>query len=345
MWLVRQFWLFYNVNPAILEGCPRVEKIRLAFFGLLTLLICIFAILSGVYLGYLVTEKVEFSALIGAILGWNFVNIYRLILITFDLHSKGKPNTKIGTFISCLLRGICLLLLIIIIIKPCELLYFNSAIQKELDKVVFEKERQVNEDWLQFIDDRISLYKGRINELQEEKLAEEKIIELNTGFSTDHLIELANEKIKGLNEQIDYLEEVVLWFESTKKDYLSEFEGAVKSSSYLVERFKILVFRFPESWFITLILGGIFLFPILMKMYAVKKFVYFQKEALAAQTLILEEYSSFKEAYREKLFSITGRDIQYFETYADPPFNTELIEGRQNFGDHQDFQNWASKFY
>ena len=141
------------------------------------------------------------------------------------------------------------------------------------------------------------------------------------------------------------MKEIVLWFESTKKEYLSEFEGAVKSSSYLIERFKILFFKIPESWFITLTLGIIFLFPILMKMYAVKKFIYFQKEALAAQTLILEEYSSFKGAYQEKLFSITGRNIQYYETYADPPFNTELTEDRQNFGDHQDFQNWASKFY
>lgn len=345
MWLVRQFWLFYNINPAILEECPRVEKIRFAFLGVITFLICIFAIFSGGYLGYLVTGEIGFSIIIGVILGWNFINLYRLILITIDLHPKGKPNTQIGTSISYLLRGICLFLLIVIVIKPCELLYFNSTIQKELDKVVIAKERQMNEDWLQFIDDRISAYTTRINKLEEEKKEEAKILESDTGFLTGHLIELANEKIKGLDEQINSLKEIVLWFEMTKSEYLSEFEEVVRSSSYLVERFKILLFKFPESWFITLTLGGIFLFPILMKMYAVKNFIYFQKEALAAQNLILEEYSSFKEAYREELFRITGRDIQYFETYADPPFNTELIEGRQNFGDHQDFLNWASKFY
>lgn len=343
MGLIRQFWLLYNVDPSILKGCPKAEKIRLAFLGVITFFIAIFAIFSGGYLSYLLTEKTGLSILIGIVLGWNFLNLYRLILITFDSPSKGKSNTQIGISISYLLRVICLFLAILIIIKPCELLYFNSGIEKELKMVIASKERQMNEDWLGFIDEKIAKYQASINELGEEILIEEELLASKTDLATKHLKELANQKIKKLNTQIESLEEIIVWFELTKEDYISAFKEVASDSSYLVERFKILFFKFPESWFITLVLGGIFLFPMLTKIYAVKHFDYFKAESLADQNLILKEYTSFKAQYQKELSHSTRRDIRYYETYADPPFNTVLKEDPQVFGNDEDFKEWVSK--
>ncbi|NRB53339.1 MAG: DUF4407 domain-containing protein [Saprospiraceae bacterium] len=340
----RPLWLLYNIDPSILQSCSLAEKSRLAMLGLLTLAITGFAIISGGYLCFLLTENYGLSAVLGILLGWNFLNLYRLLLITFDLPASNKSNTAVGTSFSYLLRGISLVLFFLIIIKPCELLYFHTAIDKELETVVAAKQRQMNGEWLQFLDDRISRYGNETQELEAEKQREIQFLDSHDNTFSDNEIGMIRHKIASLDSLISATEEIIAWSTATKEEYQAEFQELSQSSTHVIDRFKILFSKFPESWMITLVLGAIFLFPILIKIRAVQELEYYKREKEKAKNLIISEYHVFKESYQLTFTQFGGDEIQYYERYTDPPFNTKPKDGPNNLRDHKEFQNWVSKF-
>lgn len=340
----RPFWQLYNIDPSILRACSLAEKRHFAMLGLLILAITGFAAISGGYLSYLLTENYWLSCILGVFLSWNFLNLYRLLLITFDLSVSNNSSTVVGTSFSYLLRGISLVLFLLIIIKPCELLYFQTGIEKELETVVAAKQRQMNEEWLQFLDDRIMRHRTEIQDFENEK--EQEILFLNSHdlIVSDSMQGIVEQKIISLDTLIAATEEIIAWFASTKREYQAEFQQLSQSSTHVIDRFKILFRKFPESWIITIVLGSIFLFPILMKLKAVQEFEYYQKEQKRAQDLTLSEYYSFKESYHLTFTQIGINTVEYYERYTDPPFNTKPIKGPDKLRDRKDFQDWVSKF-
>jgi hypothetical protein len=291
MWLVRQFWLFYNIDPNLLEGSPNGEKIRLAIYGFISMVVIAFAFFSIGYLAYLVTLSWTGAVVIGSVLGWNFSNLFRLILNTISVNQAEVSGTFIGSSISIFLRATFLVLLIIIIIKPFEILLYEDQIEVIIQENEVTTERQLNEEWLGFIDAKINYYQYQIEELVLEKSIQEELLGPNVPHASDSLLEITQASIHRLNTQIEISQRLQTWFYQKKQEYIDSFEEAYSYSNNLVERFRILHGHFPETWIFTLLLGIVFLFPILIKAFTKNSFTYYKKEVEFERDLITKMLS------------------------------------------------------
>jgi len=343
MWLIRQFWLFYNIDPSLLEGCSTGEKVRFAIYGLLSLLVVIFAFFSVGYLGFLVTQSWIGAVAIGGVLGWNFSNLYRLVLTTISAKSSGPSLTSTGSSISIFLRGLFLVLLVIIIIKPFEILIYESQIAEILDQNTEQQKRELNEEWLGFIDDKIVYYEGRIRTLQQAKRQEQQLLRNSSSLSTE-LKETTQKSIDRIDSQLSTLRELQSWFQQTRSEYTKDFQETSSHSNNLIERFRVLNQYYPESWLMTFILGIVFLFPILVKAVTKNRSQYYNLEAESAERLIVQEYASFKEAYQRLMAESTGKPIAYYEPYEDPPFNSKPTIVEDSSKGEEAFKDWISNF-
>lgn len=343
MWLIRQFWLFYNIDPSLLKESPNGEKIRLAIYGFISMTVIAFAFFSIGYLAYLVTLSWTAAVMIGGVLGWNFSNLFRLILNTISIRQSGISGTFIGSAISTFLRATFLVLLIIIIIKPFEILLYEDQIEVIIQENEAISEQKLNEEWLDFIDAKINYYQYQMEVLAQEKSSQEELLDPNLPHASDSLIAITQSSIQRLNNQIESSKRLQTWFFQKKQEYIESFKETSSYSNNLVERFRILHKYFPETWIFTLLLSVVFLFPILIKAFTKDSSAYYKKEVEFERDLITKEYDAFRTQYQKQMLEATGQSITFFETCLDPPFNNKPIIIRDYSEGETEFKTWVSK--
>lgn len=336
----RQLWLLYNIDPVIAQDCPRPTRLRLAGIGIILGIVFCISFFSCGYLAWLITENLIASLFIGWILGWNFINLYRLILSTITTNPE-KSRTGIGMVFSSALRVFFLVALVIMIIKPLELLYLYPYINPYLEAFKKEKAGQLGEKELQFIDEAIQQNNDNITGYKKQIRKEEKLI---AGFSDPATVSLYQSSIDQLNVRIKSAEELNSKYQLMKEEYLTSYRQVSDDSNYIARRFQILLTRFPESWLITLLLGFMMTFPILVKLFTRKTSPYYREEEAQHKVLVLNSYQVFKENYTRQLEAATGLAITYFEPFIDAPFNTQPIPKEIECENQAEFWNW-SKIY
>ena len=234
MWLIRQFWLFYNIDPSLLEGCSTGEKVRFAIYGLLSLLVVIFAFFSVGYLGFLVTQSWIGAVAIGGVLGWNFSNLYRLVLTTISTKSSGPSLTSTGSSISIFLRGLFLVLLVIIIIKPFEILIYESQIAEILDQNTEQQKRETKRRVAR-LHRRLRSFTTKVVFVHYNKRNDKSnSCSANSSSLSTELKETTQKSIDRIDSQLSTLRELQSWFQQTRGEYTKDFQETSSHSNNLI---------------------------------------------------------------------------------------------------------------
>lgn len=109
---------------------------------------------------------------------------------------------------------------------------------------------------------------------------------------------------------------------------------------YFVAKVILLNNCYPVTWFVSVIMVGLFLFPIWIKSSLRRNKEYFNLKRKVEKQIVLEEYDKLKKEYNIRFSRIDvlmakqkWRKIRFKERkYHDPPFNTKprLIEDRKS---------------
>ncbi len=342
---MRFFWFLYNINPAIVASCSHKDQKRYATYGLIVFLVFLISFFSGSYLVYLIIGDWFFAIPIGGFLAWNFLNLYRLIMLTINPRDQKAESTGIGNYLTYLVRAVFMLFLVLVVIKPIELKLLENQIEPLLEEYEQKNARQFNEEWLGFINEEESEYREKNDSLSTE-IREDSVLlamVLSEEGRRDYLIKSTEARITNKKERISENKKHLVYLDSLKKAYREDFEATAKESLYLVERLRILMVELPWSWIITVIAGIILLFPILLKRFFIKNNAYFINEKDRENLLILSHYGWFKSHYEQLWEQSIGQRLAFFEAYEDPPFNRYPKDSHRGMVDDDSFNKWKKR--
>lgn len=342
---MRYLWLLYNINPRIVASCSKKDQYRYAAYGSIVLLVFLISLLSGCYLAYLITQDWYVAIILGGFLAWNFLNLYRLIMLTINPRNQKVESTGVGNYATLLVRSVFMLFLVLVVIKPLELKLLEKQIEPLLATYKERNKRQFNEEWLGFIDDEIDTYRQKNVGLAQEIRSDRSLLDMidSTDSSQEWLEESTTLQIETKKERMANNEKHIAYLNSVKTTYIEDFEEEASQSTYLVERLRILMLHLPWSWAITVLAGCVLLFPILVKRFFVKSSTYFVREQQEERELIQEHYKWFKKRYTEVWKENMDRTIVFFEAYEDPPFNRKLKPVDRGVIDDDAFSQWKKK--
>lgn len=338
--LMRRLWLLYNIDPRLMETCSNRDRYRYAAYGGIVLLVFLISFTSAVYLVYLMMFDWVLSIILGGILAWNFLNLYRLTLLTINPYDPQRGNTSIGNGATMFVRGIFLIILIAVVVKPLELRIFEAKIEPFIEIFHESKIAHFENQVLKLIDDEIARliednqkYKDELKILkrQMERIGEKSSL-VNFNVEEDLLLNRI-----GVNEK-----NIILLFQK-RSDYLQKYSAKIKDSSNLVERIRVLVVELPWSWLFSSIMGLVLLFPILLKRFFIIDDLYFCKERDQESKLILEHYEWFKDSYQAVFEKKYGFRLPFYEAFEDAPFNRKRKKEKIKKVDEIAFRTWIEK--
>lgn len=113
---------------------------------------------------------------------------------------------------------------------------------------------------------------------------------------------------------------------------------SIQESNFFVQRL-IYTMQIPFSWFINLLVIGIFLFPAILKLFISDYSKdYYKVKEMVETTIIVEGYEEMKLEFTNIMQAkFPDKKFQYYEAFVDPPFNTILKKDRRIFKSQEDF--------
>jgi len=336
---MRALWSLYNIDSKLISSCSKKDQYRYAAYGGIVLLFFLISLLSVIYTIYLLTFDWIMAAGLGPLLAWNFMNLYRLTLFTINPANPLTGDRSAGNMVTILVRSIFLILLLLVVVKPLELIILEKHIDPYIEVYKKEKIKHFDDKVLKFFDDEINLLKEenfKLNgDLVVRKTEFEEGREAYWGRSSLEANLLIN-RIKLNEKSIADL--------SRKRSGLSQrYAAKIKESPGMVERLRVLITELPWSWGISAIISLILLFPFFVKRFLLNNDVYFGIEKTNEINLISIHYKWFKELYTKIFEQKYGYNIVFYEAFEDAPFNRIRKEDKVYEANDLAFREWIEK--
>ena len=262
-----------------------------------------------------------FDVAIGLFFALMIANIYVLLLYTLSKNMLPYISSKGAKWTSITLRGLFIIVFAVIVSKPFELMFLSTILEKDI-------EEYRTQEFLSGETVIESIYKESIAELNWLK---------KRGDAT------AEEKLRA--KQIE------------KQNDLDALSKKINESNFYVQQLRILNSKYLFTWFFTLFMAALFLAPVYLKYFLAEHTEYYQIKKKIETRIILEEYASFKSAYKifwKKYFSsltekpidhrarmnivhseILKKNYEFEVDYIDPPFNTIRKKDSREFSEQE----------
>lgn len=260
-----------------------------------------------------------FDIAIGLFFALMIANIYLLLLYTLSKNMLPYISSKGAKWTSISLRVLFIIVFAVIVSKPMELMFLSSILDKDIEEYRVQ-EFQAGEKVIE------SIYKQSIADLNRLK---------QWGDVT------AEEKFKAKQKE--------------KQNDLIALAQKINESNFYVQQLRILNSKYLFTWFFTLFMAALFLAPVYLKFFLAEHTDFYQIKKKIETQIILEEYASFKAAYKifwKKYFTsltekpidrrarmnivhaeILQKNYEFEVDYIDPPFNTIRKKDSREFSE------------
>ncbi|UGU16749.1 DUF4407 domain-containing protein [Sinomicrobium kalidii] len=295
--LKKFLWKLSGDDFNIILQCNETTKYRFLAIGGLVAVIFALCFVSCYFSFTMLFQNYFIGIPIGIFFAWMVTNIYLLLLYTLSKNPFPHKTNKSARFISVAIRLAFISFIAIVISKPIENLVFTKYLDEEIKAYKHEK---------------LDLYKKST-----EKYFDEEINVITDIISRQKTLNnIIDEK------QLNKYQNLIQLKEKRKSELIKSMEKLVNKSNYYIEGIKILNYKYPFCWGITLIIVLTFLFPAYLKIFLDENTIYYKTKHYIENRLIKEEYTSFKTKYNQLFLTRFNQDIHFTELYIDPPFNT-----------------------
>lgn len=125
-----------------------------------------------------------------------------------------------------------------------------------------------------------------------------------------------------------------------KKRYSQESLAALLDrTSFFIYKTKVVSGNYLLSWLIDFGVILVFFLPVLWKHKERKLLRYYAIRSRIEKQIVIDEYETFKHQYALTMKRVTGKDIEFYEPFADPPFNTIRKKDAKELKPQEDFLN------
>lgn len=223
-------------------------------------------------------------------------NIYLLLLYTLSNNPFPVKASSRGRTISLAIRFGFIGFIAVLMAKPIELALYKV----ELDVAIAA-----------FKDDKIKKYKAITNKAFDNEIQQFRENEV-------HEIRLFD-KLRNSGK----MNKIIQIKEEEKKQLNNSMYDLVHHSDYFIQRIFFLQSNHKESWFCSLGLILLFVTPAFLKGKVGESSDYFQKKQEIHLRIVRSEYEAFKADYSAIMSSSFNKELEFSESYLDPPFNQE----------------------
>ena len=291
-----------------LSGEENILKFFISgFFVILIFVISFFSVFYGFDLMFNMWYA---ELLLASFFSLTFLTIYILLIQTFS--KETLPSSYKTTFFSTSnITRICFVLLIsFLIAQPIKIFFLKDILDNEISgyKDSLYKEFEVKSR---------KLYQNDLGRLNKRYTEYNRL----TYNGSSLLITQIEDQINEINNRIE------------KDDQAAYFK--ISNSDFFLKRI-VLANKYPQSWFICLIVMAIFSIPVYL-IYSISDHSnYYLLKKDRDHKLVLDEYEKFKVRYHSIFQTNYGKDIPFCELYEDPPFN-KIKKPEPVYLDHNDF--------
>lgn len=297
--LVKSFWRLSTADWYILPSTDRRAKFGFVLTGILVLLVLALSLFAFFLYGAdLLLGRIG-TAIFTLVCTFIFTWIYLLLLLTLDPSTLPHRKENVSTTFSDLIRVFGIIFLGVIVSFPL-VEWFNKHEAQSWESLR-KQELVANIDSLLFQDKELELNALKLNLTQVEAIN-------NFGDYDNEILELSTE-IHDLEKS----------YEVSKL----KTEEYINSKSLFFIRLKLLYKNKPVLWLESFLFVLIFLFPLLIKIYILKKSSYYKHKGQIDKEWIKQDYMLFLQRYRNIFQDQFGKEVEFYEPYHDAPFNTK----------------------
>lgn len=299
--LSKSLWKISSGDYAIIATCDSKIQRHFLFIGLLILGIAMLSFSSCT--SYFLASFGGFylAIFLGGLLAWAIMLIYLLLLITLERNMLPHVDGGVSKKISDILRVGAIAFIAVFIAKPMEVVIFEEktlAVRKMVSKEQFNQSSKMI----------AATYEPEIEKLENDIYLEEEFMD----DCDYHLrVEQLRRKIKEL--------------EKKKEKEILLIRDKLASSNFFYASLLLLGIHYPYTWSISLLVLMIFVTPILLKMMLSKGSSYYKRKRRIEMDWIEESYAIFKHQYQHIFKEELNLEVEFYENYTDPPYNTQLL--------------------
>src|SRR5690606_14731420 len=224
----------------IIKQCHKKAQLLFGSIGLFVLLIFILCFISSYFSFLKIFNNNTIGIPLGLFFAWMLTNIYLLLLYTLAKDVLPNNQNQKARIFSLTLRLALVTFIAIIMSKPLEVLIFQNLIEKDLNEFKIDKLEKYTTLTESYYEIEIQNLENTINGLTE----------LHSDNS---------------EQDLKYYQNLIEQKVGAKNTALMEMERRIDHSTYYVQSLIILTDRYPQSWFITLLVIILFLTPALTK--------------------------------------------------------------------------------
>lgn len=286
-----------GIDYAILQKTDNDNISKFYLSGFLVVLIMIISFLSVFYAFELMFSMWHAELLLSSFFSLMFFNIYIFLIQTFS--KEVFPTTyKIKFFnLSNLSRIGFVLLIGFLIAQPVKIFFVRHQLDND---IVNYKEHLYNN----FCKTNTDLYKADINKLTNERL---HYTSLGAG-------ETSNEQVNKIETQLSNIQNLI--DKANTNAYTK-----IHQSNFFIKRIEFAG-KYSMANFILFVILAIFCAPIALIYSISGNSRYYTLKKHSDKNLVKEDYERFKQYYSELFRSKHKIDVEFYEPFANPPFNT-----------------------
>jgi hypothetical protein len=263
--------------------------------------ICIISMISIGYAVDLLFHSLWAEIGLAIFLSLLFMIIYIFLINTF---TKETENASLFTFSNISRMGF-VVFMAFMLSKPVE--------------VWMMKER---------LDDRVEEYRNTLAAAHQkglDRLYGKDIIVLQKRLETLQLMASAGDTAV-FTREINSVSSKIAQLQQQIQTNLLLATARIEGSDFFIYRV-LQVVRQPLSWLICTVMVVLFVLPGLLIYSMSKDNAYFRLKKNHERSLIAAGYDQFTRRYQQLFYDTTGKKIQFYSCFADPPFNTQRRTG------------------
>ncbi len=297
-------WILSGEDYRIIKQCHKKAQILFGSIGLFVLLIFLLCFTSSYFSFLKIFDNSTIGIPLGLFFAWMLTNIYLLLLYTLAkdvLPNNHNPKARV---LSLTLRLALVTFIAVIMSKPLEILIFQDIIEKDLSEFKIDKLEKYTTLTESYYEREFQNLERTINGLKT----------VNSDNS---------------EQDLKYYQNLIRQKIDAKNTALTEMERRIDQSTYYVQSLIILTDKYPQSWFITLIVILLFLTPALTKNIVAKESMFNKRKRIIHTQMIDSHYLLFKQLYSNTLQQFADMEkvkFSYQEDYLDPPYNSKPKE-------------------
>jgi hypothetical protein len=300
-----------GIDYNILEKTGHDNYIKFYLSGFLVLLIFIISFISVFYAFDLMFDMWHAEILLSLFFGLTFFNIYIFLIQTFS-KEVFPSSLKLRFFnLSNLSRIIFVIFIGFLIAQPVKI----YSVRHQLDSEIITYKQKLIKD---FSKKNEAIYSQDLKKLELEY----------KHFSSFARNETVNDQLKHIEKSISEIYE---------KIEIANLIATLKitASNFIIKRIE-LANKFKAARLIELLILLIFCVPIglIYSISGESKYYLMKKES--DKNMVLDHYESFKKQYQKIFKQKHEVDLNFYEPYLDPPFNTKRIIG-PTYSNQEDF--------